>query len=135
MTHEEEELQHDISKLRDQVQQISLSQRTTKDELKGDMDGLKGDMNSLKSYMKDFKDNMKANIDGIEEKMKGNLEDLKNGLKADLIKLLQEMFPSGEKVLDETHDENKINVNHDIINSNFGLKAHHFPIIDIRKFD
>ena len=39
--HEEEELQHDISKLWDQVQQILLSQRATKDELKGDMDSLK----------------------------------------------------------------------------------------------
>ena len=32
MTHEEEELQHDISKLQDQVQQISLSQRVAKDD-------------------------------------------------------------------------------------------------------
>ena len=48
MTHEDEELLHDISKLQDQVQQISLSQRTTKYQLKGVMDDLKGDMNSLK---------------------------------------------------------------------------------------
>ena len=48
MMHEEEELQHDISKLWDQVQQISLSQRETKDELKGNMDGLKADMEGLK---------------------------------------------------------------------------------------
>ena len=41
ITHEEEELQHDISKLQDQMQQILLSQRATKDELKRDMDGLK----------------------------------------------------------------------------------------------
>ena len=41
MPHEEEEWKHDISKLRDQVQQISLSQRATKDEIKGEMDGLK----------------------------------------------------------------------------------------------
>ena len=34
MTHEEkEEMQYDISKLRDQVQQISLSQKVTKNEL------------------------------------------------------------------------------------------------------
>ena len=44
MAHEEEELWHGISKLRGQVQQISLSQRTTKDELKDDMDGLKVDI-------------------------------------------------------------------------------------------
>ena len=51
MTHEEEELQHDISKLWDQVQQISLSQRETKYELKGDIDGLKCDMDGLKGDM------------------------------------------------------------------------------------
>ena len=59
MTHEE--LQHDMSKLWDQVQQISLSQRATKDELKGDMDGLKVDMEANM-------DGMEAKIDGIEEK-------------------------------------------------------------------
>ncbi len=55
MTHEEEESHNDISKLWDQVQQISLSQRETKDELKGDMDGLeveiKGDIDDLKGDM------------------------------------------------------------------------------------
>jgi len=34
MHEEEEEMKHDISKLWDQVQLISLSQRETKDELK-----------------------------------------------------------------------------------------------------
>ena len=33
MTHEDEEWQHDISKLQEQVQQISLSQRATKNEM------------------------------------------------------------------------------------------------------
>ena len=33
MTHEEEEVQHDIAKLQEQVQQISLSQRVTKNEM------------------------------------------------------------------------------------------------------
>ena len=33
MTHEDEELQHDLSKLQEQVQQISLSQRATKNEM------------------------------------------------------------------------------------------------------
>ena len=46
MTHEEEEeMQHDISKLRDRVQQISLSQKVTKNELEAMMnvkiDGIK----------------------------------------------------------------------------------------------
>ena len=30
------------------------------------------------------------------------------------------MLPNGEKLLDETHDENKKNVNHDFIESNVG---------------
>ena len=29
-----------------------------------------------------------------------------------LTKFLQEMFPSGNKVIHENHDENKVNVNH-----------------------
>ena len=33
------------------------------------------------------------------------------------------------------NDENKINVNHDFIDSNVGLKAHRVPKIDMRKFD
>ena len=41
MTHEEEEeMQHDISKLRDQVQQIFLSPRVIKNEMEANMDGL-----------------------------------------------------------------------------------------------
>jgi len=74
--------------------------------------------------------------------MKGNMEDLKNGLKQNmevlkegLKTLLQEMLPNGEKVVEKTHDENKINVNHDFIDSNVGLKTHHIPKIDMRKFD
>ena len=35
-----------------------------------------------------------------------------------LAKLIQEMFPNGEKIVEETHDENKINVNCDFIKSN-----------------
>ena len=33
MTHEDKEWQHDISKLQEQVQQISLSQRATKNDM------------------------------------------------------------------------------------------------------
>ena len=33
MTHEDEEWQHDISNLQEQVQQFSLSQRATKNEM------------------------------------------------------------------------------------------------------
>ena len=48
MTHEEEEVQHDISKLGYQVQQISLSQRVTKNEMEAKMDGLKKYMDGLR---------------------------------------------------------------------------------------
>ena len=95
------------------------------------MDGFKVDM--------EYKmDNMESKIDGIEEKMKGNMEYLKNGLKTymeGLTKLLKEMLPNGEKVLDETHDENKRNINHYFIDSNIILKTQHIPKMDMRKFD
>ena len=54
MTHEEEEVHHDISKLQDQVQQISLLQKVTKNE----MDGLKKD---VKDKMDGFKNGVEAN--------------------------------------------------------------------------
>ena len=88
--------------------------------------------------MDGLKNGMESKMDDIEAKMKGNMEYLKNGLKADmegLTKLLQEMLPNGEILLDETHDENKRNVNHDSIDSNVGSKTHHIPKIDMRKFD
>ena len=45
------------------------------------------------------------------------------------------MSPNGENIVEETHDENKINVNHDFINSNIELNTHHILIIDMRKLD
>ena len=49
--------------------------------------------------------------------------DIKNDLKVDmegLTKLIQEMFPNGENIVEETNDEKKINFNCDFINSNVG---------------
>ena len=80
-------------------------------------------------------DEMEAKID---EKMKDNMENMKNDLKVDiegLENLIQEMFPNGENIVEETHDEKKINFNHDFINSNVGWKNHHIPKMDMRKFD
>ena len=54
---------------------------------------------------------------------------MKNNLKADmegLTNFLQENIPNGEKVVEETHDENKINVNRNFIKYNVGLKSHLF---------
>ena len=61
----------------------------------------------------------------LNNSLKAYMEVWKEGL----TKLLQEMLPNGEKVLDETHDENKRSINHDFIHSNVGLKTHHIPNI------
>lgn len=52
-----------------------------------------------------------------------------------LTKLLQEMLPSGDKVIHENYDEEKRNMNYDFRDSNVGAKNHHIPKIDMRKFD
>ena len=44
------------------------------------------------------------------------------------------MIPNGENIVKETLDEKKISVNHNFIESNIGLKTHHIPKIDMRKF-
>ena len=95
------------------------------------MDGLKNNMDALKK-------DMEAKMDGMEEKMKDNMENMKNDLKVDiesLTKLIQEMFPNGEKIVKEIHDENKTNVNHDFIKFDVRWKNHHIPKTDMRKFD
>ena len=77
-------------------------------------------------------------MNGLEERLKENIEDLKKDmevLKEGLTKFLQERLPNGEKVVEETHDENKRNVNHDFIDSSVGLKTHYIPNIDMSKFD
>ena len=57
MTHEEEELQYDISKLWYQVQQISILQREIKDDIYG------------------LKEKLEANLDGLKDQMKDNIDD------------------------------------------------------------
>ena len=52
-----------------------------------------------------------------------------------MTRLIQEIIPNDGKIVEETHDEKKINVNRDFINSNVGLKNHHIPKMDMRKFD
>ena len=66
------------------------------------------------------------------------MENMKNYLKVEIrgfAKLIQEMFPNGKNIVEEAHDEKKINVNHDFINSNVGWKNHRIPNMDMRKFD
>ena len=57
MTHEEEELQYEISKLRYQVQQVLIFRRAIEDEV----DGLKLEM--------------EANLDGLKDQIIANMDD------------------------------------------------------------
>ena len=135
MTHEAEEWQHDMSKLEDQVQQISLSQRATKNEMDVLKKSVEAKMNGMEVGMEAKMDDMEAKID---EKMKDNMENMTHNIKVEiegLAKLIHEIIPNGEKIVEETHDENKINVNRELVNSNFGGKNHHIPKMDMRKFD
>ena len=77
-------------------------------------------------------------MDGLKDGMESKMEGLKpyiEGLKEGLTKLLEERLPSGDKVIQENHDEEKSNMNCDFRNSNVGFKNHHFPNIYMRKFD
>ena len=100
MTHEDEELQHDLSKIQEKLHQILLLQRATKNE-----------MEVLKKGVEANIDGMEAKMDDMEEKMKDNMENMKNDLKAEmegLTKLIQEMFSNSENIVEEPHDEKKI---------------------------
>ena len=102
--------------------------------MEANMDGLK---KGVEANMDGFKKGVKAKMDGWNNGMEYMKNDIKvdmEVLKEGLTKLIQEIIPNGEKVVEETHDENKINVNRDFINSNVGLKTHHIPKIDMRKF-
>ena len=121
MTHEEEEeMLHDISKLQEQVQQMSRSQKLTDAKINGVESKIKG---------------MEAKMDDLKADLRTNLKTDMADLKTDLTNFLQEILTNGEKVAKETHDVNKRNVNHNSIDSNVGSKTHHIPKIDMRKFD
>ena len=51
MTHEDEEVKHDISKLHEQVHQISVSKRATKKEMEVLKKGVEAKMDGLKKGM------------------------------------------------------------------------------------
>jgi len=87
--------------------------------------------NVIEAKINSFIYAMEVDIDGIEEYWKKYMEGLKEGGTT----LLQERPPNGEDVVEETHDENKSNVNHDFIESNVGLKTQHIPKKDMRKLD
>ena len=125
MTHEEEEeMQHDISKLQDLVQQLSLTQKGTESKMDGLKKGVEAKMDCLKKGVEAKMIDMEAKMDDLKTDM--------DELKINVNKLLQGMGTKGERALKETHDENKKNVNHDFIDANVGLKTHHIPKIDMR---
>ena len=135
MTHEEEEeMIHDISKLQEKVQRMSLSQKLTEAKI----NGVESKINSMESKIK----GVEAKVDDSKTNLKRDMADLKTDLKTDMADLktdltnfLQEILTNGEKVVKETHDVNKSNVSHDCIDSNVGSKTHHIPKIDMKKFD
>ena len=132
MTHEEEEeMQHDISKLQDQVQQLSLTQKGTESKMDGLKKGVEAKMDYLKKGVEAKMIDVEAKMDDLKIDLKTDMDELKINMN----KLLQEMGAKGERVLKETHDENERNVNHDSIDANVGSKTHHIPKIDMRKFD
>ena len=63
--------------------------------------------------------------------MKNDLKVDMEGLKGGWTKMIQEMIPNAENIVEKTHDEKKINVNRDFINSNVGWKTHHIPKMDM----
>ena len=82
----------------------------------------------IKRYMGVLNDDLKENMEAMMiVKIKG--------LKEGLAKQLEERLPSGDKVIQENHDEGKNNMNYDFKDSNVGFKKHHIPKIDMRKFD
>ena len=104
--------------------------------------GIEAKMDGLKKCVESKIDGMEAGMeykmDDMEAKIDEKMENTKNDLKADmegLTMLIEEMIHNGEKIVEETHDENKINVNHDFINSDVRWKTHHIPKINMRKLD
>lgn len=85
--------------------------------------------------MDDWKTDLKTDMEELKIDLNTNLKTGMTDMKTDLTNFLQEILTNGEKVVKETHDANKRNVNHDIIDSNVGSKTHHIPKIDMRKFD
>jgi len=89
MTHEEEEeMLHDISKLQDQGQQMSLPQKLTKAKINGveyKINGMESKIKGVETKM----NGMEAKMDNLRIDLKIGMEDLKIDLKIYLTKFLQ----------------------------------------------
>ena len=69
ITHEDEEWQHDPSKLQEKLHQISLSQRVAKNEMEVLKKGVEANMDGLKKCME-------AKMDGMEAGMEAKMDDM-----------------------------------------------------------
>ncbi len=70
MTHEEEEeMQHDISKLQDQVQQLSLAQKGTESKMDGLKKGIEAKMDCLKKGVEAKMNDVEAKMDDLKTDM------------------------------------------------------------------
>jgi len=97
MTHEEEEeMLHDISKLQEQVQHMSRSQKLTEAKI----NGVESEINGMKVKMDDSKTELKRDMVDLRTDLKTDMDELKINMN----KLLQEMGTKGERVLKETHE-------------------------------
>ena len=88
----ENEMIHDISKLQEQVQQMSRSQKLTD----ANINGVESKINGVESKIK----GMEANMDDPKTDLKRDMADLKTNmdeLKINMNKLLQEMGTKGER--------------------------------------
>ena len=104
MTHEEEEyMLHDISKLQEQVQQMSRSQKLTEANINGMESKIKG----VEAKMDDWKKDLKIDMEELKIDLNTNLKTGMADLKTDFTNFLQEILTNGEKVVKETHDAKK----------------------------
>ena len=99
------------------------------------VNGVESKIKGMEAKMADLMTDLKIDMADLKTHLKTDLKTDMADLKTDLTNFLQEILTNGEKVVKETHDANKRNVNHDIIDSNFGSKTHHIPKINMRKFD
>jgi len=79
MTHEEEEeMQYDISKLQDQVQQNSLSQKVMEAMIDGSRKGVEDNMDGLKKDMEAKTNDVEANIDCLRKGMEAKMDSMED---------------------------------------------------------
>ena len=86
---------------------MSHSQKLTEAKINGVESKIKG----IEDKMDDLKIDLKTDLKTDMADLKTNMADLKT----DLTNFLQEILTNGERVVKETHDANKRNVNNDFI--------------------